>query len=118
MAEPLTQLAGTLARLDPELYTSLQDEGGLEAYLSGFADSAALAGSLERSRYDFLEQILEEDFGETWLRYHQAGNLHYELLNLCEACAPTFRELDWPLDEDSRLLRYLIIAEVGEHLNE
>lgn len=118
MAEPLTQLAGTLARLDPELYTSLQDEGGLENYLSGFTDSAALAGSLELSRYDFLEQVLEEDFGTAWLRFHEAGILHYELLNLCEACAPTFRELTWPRDEDNRLLRYAIIADIGDYLNE
>ena len=118
MAETPDQLAGTLARLDPELYTSLQDEGGLENYLSGFADSAALAGSLESSRYDFLEQILEEDFGKAWLRFHQAGILHYELLNLCEACGPTLREMNWARDEDDRLLRYLIVAEIGDYLNE
>lgn len=117
MAEPLNQLAGTLARLDPALYTSLQDDGGLEDYLSGFTDSAALAGSLESSRYDFLHDVLEEEFGGTWLRFHEAGILHYELLNLYEACAPTLRELNWPRDEDNRLLRYAIMADIDSYLN-
>jgi hypothetical protein len=108
----MIQLAGTLARLHPALYTGLQDEGQLETYLSGFSDSATLAESLELSRYDFLEQVLEEDFGEAWLRFQEAGILHYELLNLCQVCEPLFAGLD----EDSRLLRYAVMADIDDYL--
>jgi hypothetical protein len=90
----------------------LQDEGQLENYLSGFSGSQELADSLALSRYDFLEQVLEEDFGEAWLRFHEAGILHYELLNLCRLCEPLFAELD----EDSRLLRYAVISDIDDYL--
>jgi hypothetical protein len=111
MAE-LIELAGTLARLDPALYTGLQDEGQLETYLSAFKDSASLAESLDSSKYDFLAQVLEEDFGETWLSFHQAGILHYELLNLVKLCEPLFGEHE----EDEHFLRYAVIADIDDYL--
>ena len=70
----------------------------------------------ERQRYDYLQDVLEEDFEETHLTFHVSGILVYELLNLLAACAHLFDEFGFPENEDGRLLRYAVTGTIAEYL--
>jgi hypothetical protein len=70
----------------------------------------------ERDRYDYLEQVFEEEFEQTHLTFHVSGILMYELLNLLAACAHLFEEFGYPENEDSRLLRYAVTGTIADYL--
>ena len=118
MAETINRLADALVRLDPALYIHLQDANDLEHYLTGFEDIDALADVLPPSPLDFIEDVLEQDFRDHWLRIHEAGIIRYELLNICTACEATLKEFGWPEADDSRLLRYAVITAMDDYLQE
>jgi hypothetical protein len=118
MAETINRLANALVRLDPALYIRLQDGNDLGGYLDGFEDIGALAATLPPSPVDFLEDILEQDFRRHWLRFHEAGIIRYELLNICAVCEATLQEFGWPEADDSRLLRYAVITAMDDYLQE
>lgn len=118
MAEPTFRLAEALVRLDPALYIRLQDKNTLAEYLADFEGIYSLAESLPSSPLDFLEDVLEEDFHGHWLRFHEAGIIRYELLNICMACEITLKEFGWPEADDSRLLRYAVITAIDDYLQE
>lgn len=118
MAEPTYRFADALARLDPALYIRLQDEHALETYLTAFDGIDSLSDALEPSTYNFLEDVLEQDFRLHWLRFHEAGILRYELLNICAACEATLKDFEWSEADDSRLLRYGVITAIDDYLQE
>jgi hypothetical protein len=70
----------------------------------------------ERDRYDYLQQVFEEEFEQTHLTFHVSGILMYELLNLLAACAHLFDEFGFPENEDSRLLRYAVTGTIADYL--
>ncbi|MES2063418.1 MAG: hypothetical protein V4456_15935 [Bacteroidota bacterium] len=69
-------------------------------------------------RYDYIATILEEEFEETWLRFFSASILHYEVLNLVTVCSGLMRDTGFPANEDSRFLRYSVIAAITDYLND
>jgi hypothetical protein len=70
----------------------------------------------ERERYDYLQEVLEEEFEQTHLAFHVSGILIYELLNLLAVCKYLFDEFGFPESEDSRLLRYAVTGTIAEYL--
>ncbi|NHA02540.1 hypothetical protein G7092_01965 [Mucilaginibacter sp. HC2] len=118
MAEPTFRLAAALARLDPAFYIRLQEENAVAAYLADFDSIDSLAETLPLSPFDFLEDVLEADFHGHWLRFHEAGTIRYELLNICAACEITLKEFGWHEADDSRLLRYAVITAIDDYLQE
>lgn len=118
MAETINRMAGALLRLDPVLYVRLQDGNDLENYLHDFDDIDSLADNLQPSPVDFLEDVLEQDFQGYWLRFHEAGIIRYELLNICAACEAVLQEFGWLATDDSRLLRYAVITAIDDYLKE
>jgi len=62
--------------------------------------------------YDYVKQVLEEEFLETYLRFSNNGILHYELTNILELCEPLMKGLD----EDDRFLRYEVIGTIADYL--
>jgi hypothetical protein len=64
--------------------------------------------------YDYLKLMLEEEFLEAYLRFSNHGILHYELTNILELCAPLMEGLD----EDDRFLRYELIGNIANYLQE
>ena len=118
MAEPIFRLADALARLDPAVYIRLQEENAVAEYLAEFDSIDNLAETLPLSPLDFLEDVLEADFHGHWLRFHEAGIIRYELLNICAACETTLKDFGWPEADDIRLLRYAVITAIGDYLQE
>jgi hypothetical protein len=86
--------------------------------LAEFESIDSLAETLPLSPLDFLEDVLEEDFHVHWLRFHEAGIIRYELLNICAACENSLQEFGWPEADDSRLLRYAVITAIDDYLQE
>jgi hypothetical protein len=69
-------------------------------------------------RYDYIANVLEEEFEETYLRFFSASILHYEVINLITLCSQLMQDTGFPQNEDSRFLRYSIIAAISDYLNE
>jgi hypothetical protein len=67
--------------------------------------------------YDYLKNLLEEEFESDFLQFEQSGILHFELLNLETIALPVFDEYRFPQNENSRFLRYEIIALIRDYLN-
>ena len=69
-------------------------------------------------RYDYIANVLEEEFEETYLRFFSASILHYEVINLISVCSKIMLDFGFPKNEDSRFLRYSVIAAISDYLNE
>lgn len=117
-----TELRFKLEALNPSLYIRLQDEGKLESYLDD-AISASNDGpyNIEEGlptdlQYDYLAELIEEEFPEEYIKFLSAGILTYELINLSEECNAVFKQFAFPDNADSRMLRYAIIGTVAEYL--
>jgi hypothetical protein len=77
-----------------------------------------LTEPLRPSRFNYLQDVLEEEFNKEYHAFKQAGVLTYETINLIEACKDTFENFPFTEDtEDVRFLRYAIIAKVHDYLN-
>jgi len=70
----------------------------------------------DRLRYDYLHEVFEEEFEDSYLQFHISGIIPYELLNLLSLCAHLFDEYGFPESEDSRLLRYAITGTIAGYL--
>lgn len=67
--------------------------------------------------YDYLRNLLEEEFEEEYFSFLHSGILHFELLNLQVISLPVFERYDYPRQEDNRFLRYELIGLTREYLN-
>lgn len=68
----------------------------------------------ENSKYDYLKNILEEEFQEVYWRFHEQSILETEVQNLLQRCEPVFDEMGF--DEDDRFLQYAVIGTISEYL--
>ncbi len=117
----LNKFRTRLESLNPSLYIRLQDEGNLDGYLEHIVATAddefqALENIPTDHQYDYLANVLEEEFPEVFMKFLSTGILTYELINLTVECAPLFGEVGFPDNEDSRMLRYGIIGTIEEYL--
>ena len=69
------------------------------------------------SRYQYILDILEEEFLQAYSRFREMGVLTYEIINMIAACNPVFEKLGFTDEkEDDRQLRYAITGTIGEYL--
>lgn len=69
------------------------------------------------SRFNYLKEILQDEFLNYYTRLEQAGILRTELVNMVAACDPVFDELHFSVaNEDDRFLRYAITGAMYEYL--
>lgn len=87
---------------------SFEEEMYRERYLSEDSTSQV---------YDYLKNVLEEEFELESLQFQQSGILHFELLNLEKLAEPILDEYRFPENETSRYLRYEIIALMQDYLS-
>lgn len=75
-----------------------------------------LTKSLKPSRFNYLKNIVEEEFPDKYSRLYQNGLLNAEIINLISACNSAFDELNFSeQNEDHRHLRYAIIGAIHEY---
>lgn len=64
--------------------------------------------------YAYVKLVLEQEFPVPHLCFTDKGNLHYEITNIIELCAP----LLLGLQEDDPFLRYEVIGIIAVYLQE
>ena len=135
MQELLTiKLRQYLAAHHPDLLLSLEEKGRVEEYLeekvqgiSGEME-ALLAGdtpaymaeihcmdiliaSLGTSKYDYVYNLLEDEFEENFTTLERQGILLYEIINIIQHCGDLLEDFD----EDDELLKYAVIGAIAEY---
>lgn len=70
-----------------------------------------LIASLGPSKYDYIYNLLEEEFEERFSVLEAQGILVYEIINIIQSCATLTDEFD----EDNRMLRYEVISMIAEY---
>ncbi len=70
------------------------------------------------SRYNYIVNILEEDFEFAYQQWQKSGILLHEVINLINYCIPVFDSLGFTEEnEDNRQLRYAIAGTIDKYLS-
>jgi hypothetical protein len=76
-----------------------------------------LTGDLRPSRFEFVRNLLEEEFEADYRRMLGCGILSYEIINLTGACEPIFGIYGLTDDaEDRKELRYAVLGMIAEYI--
>ncbi len=76
-----------------------------------------LTRELRPSKFNYIKEILEEDFLQIYKDFRDKGVLTYEISNMIEACNPVFEKMGFTEDnEDDRALRYAVMGKIQEYL--
>ena len=76
-----------------------------------------LTKDLRPSKTNYIRDLLEEEFGEEFLRMKETGTLTYETVNLTAACKPVFETLGFNEEkEGDRELHYAIAGAIKDYL--
>lgn len=67
-------------------------------------------------QYEYIKNILEEEFPDRYWKLQENGLLDTELQNMLGLCGEVFEELGF--DESNRMLGYAVIGTIGEYFNE
>jgi Domain of unknown function (DUF1896) len=74
--------------------------------------------SLRPSKYNYICNLLEEEFEQHYQQLLQTGLLQDEVINMIHHCQSTFDDLKFSEEtEDNQFLRYAIIGAVSDYLN-
>ncbi len=125
---------------NPDVLHELESEGRLMPYLTEKISSTAelvqqlqaagqpvysieqncmevLTKDLRPSKYNYICNILEEEFETEYNRLLQSGLLLYEVINMITRCQSVFQDLKFSEEnEDNRFLRYAIAGAIIEYL--
>lgn len=72
---------------------------------------------LRPSKYNYILNLLEEEFEDEYNKLLQSGLLQNEVINMITCCSPVFADLNFSEEnEDNQFVRYAIIGEVREYL--
>jgi Domain of unknown function (DUF1896) len=79
---------------------------------------AELTKELKPSKYNYLLNVLEDEFSKNYNQLLESGLLQHEVINMITHCQPVFDGLNFSEEnEDNEFLRYAIIGAVSEYLN-
>ena len=127
---------------NPDTLFSLQSEGSLDSYIEQKIDSVKglirrleaegnpsfiiesscmdeMTESLRPSKFNYIMDILDEEFIAEYVLLQSTGTLVYEVINMIAFCKYIFEELDFNEDtEYSRVLHYAITGMIHEYFND
>jgi hypothetical protein len=99
-----------------ELYESLQAENR-PAYVIDALCLEELTRDLRPSRFNYMSELLEQEFEKDYRRMRDSGILTYELINLIGACEPVFEVFGFGGEsEDGKELKYAVMGMIAEYL--
>ncbi|WP_410220782.1 hypothetical protein [Pedobacter sp.] len=99
------------------LFIEQQIEAQVPEYIIQEQCLEQLTAPLKPSRFLYIKNVVEEEFPDDFETMREAGTLTYEVINMMQACKEIFEAFDFSVEnEDSRHLRYAIIAEVHDYL--
>ncbi len=69
------------------------------------------------SKYNYIRNILEDEFEDTFQRLVVTGLLRFEAINIITHCQSVFEDLNFSEEtEDNQYLRYAIIGAISDYL--
>ncbi|WP_449436742.1 DUF1896 family protein [Pedobacter steynii] len=77
-----------------------------------------LTADLRPSKYDYLHNLLTEEFTEDYLRLRENGTLTQEFVQLIALCTPIFSSLHFSEAKlNDKLIRHAICWQIDQHLH-
>jgi hypothetical protein len=99
-----------------ELLTQLEEERR-PAYVTEALCLEELTRDLRPSRFNYMKELLEQEFEADCHKMRESGILTYELINLIGACEPIFEVFGFGEEnENSKELRYVVMGMIAEYL--
>ena len=94
-----------------------QTENGKPAYIIEDACMDVLTHDLRPSKFNYISNLLQEEFESTYNQLQESGTLKFEVISLINQCQPVFDDLNFSSEnEDNQFLRYAIIGIISEYL--
>ena len=94
-----------------------QMENSDPAYIIEDACMDVLTQDLRPSKFNYISNLLQEEFEPTYNQLQESGTLKFEVINLINQCQSVFDDLKFSDDnEDNQFLRYAIIGTISEYL--
>jgi hypothetical protein len=88
------------------------------AYIIEEACLNELTRELRPSRYNYILNLLEQDFEQDYKLLQQSGLLQHEAVNMISYCDSVFNDLKFTeQNEDNRFIRYAICGAMSEYLD-
>ncbi len=98
-----------------ELMRHLKDEPG---YIMEEACMEVLTQELKPSKFNYIINILDEEFIDDYEQLQETGMLKFEAINMIAHCLPVFEEQHFSEEnEDNPFLRLAITGTIGNYLN-
>lgn len=134
------QLLEYIRENNPEILFQLGQQGGLKQYLSQKLSAAAelietlkkeghpvhlietlcfeqITADLRPSKFNYIRNLLIEEFEETYVQLYGLGVLQYEIINMINYCISVFEDLRFSEETaDNRFTRYAISGMISEYL--
>jgi hypothetical protein len=99
-----------------DLWQGLQAESR-PAYVIEALCLEELTRDLRPSRFNYMKELLENEFKTEYRRMKKAGLLTYEIINLIGACEPVFEAFGFSEEnKDDKRLKYEIRGMTAEYL--
>ncbi len=94
-----------------------QTENGKPAYIIEDACMDVLTQDLRPSKFNYISNLLQEEFESTYNQLQESGAIKFEVINLINQCQSVFADLNFSNEnEDNQFLRYAIIGSISEYL--
>lgn len=95
----------------------IQKENGKPAYIIEDACMDVLTQDLRPSKFNYISNLLQEEFESTYNQIQESGTLKFEVINLVNQCQSVFADLKFSEEnEGNQFLRYAILGTIGEYL--
>ena len=110
VTEYLTDKMSTVSALIKQM------DNGEPAYIIEDACMDVLTQDLRPSKFNYISNVLEEDFADTHRQLQQSGTLKFEVINMISLCQSVFEDLNFSEEnEDNQFIRYAIIGTIKEY---
>lgn len=138
----IEKLHSYIVRNNPDLLLALQSESSMTEYLRSKVNGIqpmidelmagntpgyiveeqcldALTKDLRPSKYNYLKEVFEAEFEDTYQKFRDGGVLTYEIVNMIQACEPVFAALHFSEDTtEDKHIRYAVIGTIKEYLEQ
>jgi Domain of unknown function (DUF1896) len=96
-----------------------QLDSGEPAYIIEDACMDVLTKDLRPSKFNYISNLLEEEFESTYNQMLESGLIKFEIVNMVLQCQSVFDDLNFSEEnEDNQFLRYAIIGTIKEYLED
>jgi len=93
-----------------------QMDNGKPAYIIEDTCMDVLTKDLRPSKFNYIINLLQEEFKSTYNQLQESGTLKFEVINMINLCQSVFEDLNFSEEtEDNQFIRYAIIGTLKEY---